>query len=165
MRDLWLSLHASLGSGIFRLSSPSQAYPSSGHTRQEHDTRHGSMSRTRWAVDGPEGSCIELGGRKFAENNDGAPMLCNLVCTSMGRHVHIDDCRGDPHDPEAVHFNARILPNPEQAKDFITHGLHWRRMGEFFVSASFDFLFMRLSGFKGNGNNDSMRSFKAYFSP
>ncbi|KAI9462918.1 hypothetical protein BJY52DRAFT_1221931 [Lactarius psammicola] len=34
----------------------------SGHTQQEHDTQHGSMSRTRWAVDGPEGNCIELGG-------------------------------------------------------------------------------------------------------
>jgi hypothetical protein len=91
------------------------------------------MSRTRWAVDGPEGSSIELGGRKFAANDDGAPMLCNLVCTSMGRHVHIDDCRGDPHDPEAVHISERIVPNPEQDKDWITHGLHWRRMGEFVV--------------------------------
>ena len=89
------------------------------------------MSRTRWAVDGPEGSCIELGGRKFAANDDGAPMLCNLVCTSMGRHVHIDDCRGDPHDQEVIHINERIVPNPDQAKDWITHGLHWRRMGEF----------------------------------
>ncbi|KAN0134237.1 hypothetical protein V8E53_008009, partial [Lactarius tabidus] len=99
-----------------------------GHTQQEHDTRHGAMSRTRWAVDGPEGNCFELGGRKFAANDDGAPMLCNLVCTSMGRHVHIDDCRGDPHDPEAVHISERIVPNPEQDKDWITHGLHWRRM-------------------------------------
>ena len=153
MRELWLYLHASFRSGIFRSSSPSQAYPSSGHPQQEHDTRHGSMSRTRWAVDGPEGSCIELGGRKFAANDDGAPMLCNLVCTSMGRHVHIDDCRGDPHDREGVHINERIVPNPEQDKDWITHGLHWRRMGEFVISASTDVLLMRLSGFKGNRNN------------
>ncbi|KAF8270132.1 hypothetical protein EI94DRAFT_1572312 [Lactarius quietus] len=98
-----------------------------GHTQQEHETSHGSMSRTRWAVDGPEGSCIELGGRKFAANDDGAPMLCNLVCTSMGRHVHIDDCRGNPHDnSEVLHINERIVPNPDQAKDWITHGLHWR---------------------------------------
>ena len=80
-------------------------------------------------------------------------MLCNLVCTSMGRHVHIDDCRGDPHDPEAVHINERIVPNPEKDKDWITHGLHWRRMGKFVISDSTDVSLMRLSGFKGNGNN------------
>ncbi|KAF8270133.1 hypothetical protein EI94DRAFT_1572289 [Lactarius quietus] len=97
-----------------------------GHTQQEHETSHGSMSRTRWAIDGPEGSCIELGGRKFSSNDDGAPMLCNLVCTSMGRHVHIDYCRGDLHDnPEVLHIDERIVPNPDQAKDWITHDLHW----------------------------------------
>jgi hypothetical protein len=132
MRDLWLSLHASLGSGIVYLSSSFQADSSLGHTQQEHETSHGSMSRTRWAVDGPEGSCIELGGRKFSSNDDGAPMLCNLVCTSMGRHVHIDYCRGDLHDnSEVLHIDERIVPNPDQAKDWITHRLHWRRMGEF----------------------------------
>ena len=108
------------------------------------------MSRTRWAVDGPEGSCIELGGRKFSSNDDGGPMLCNMVCTSMGRHVHIDDCRSDPHDSEVLHINERIAPNPEREKDWITHGLHWRRMGEFHMEALFEVLLIRLSGFKGN---------------
>jgi hypothetical protein len=101
-----------------------------GHPQQEHETRHGSMSRTRWAIDGPDGTSVELEGRKFSSNDDGAPMLCNLVCKSMGRHVHIDYCRGDPCDnPEAQHVNDRMVPNPDQAKDWITHGLHWRRMG------------------------------------
>lgn len=103
--------------------------PPLGHTRQEHETRHGPMPRTRWAVDGPEGSCNELGEHKFSSNDEGGPMLCNLQCMSKRRHVHIDDCRGDPHDPEAVHINERIGPNPEQAKDWITHGLHWCRLG------------------------------------
>lgn len=88
------------------------------------------MSRTRWAIDGPDGTSLELEGRRFSSNDDGAPMLCNLVCTSMGRHVHIDYCRGDPCDnPETQHINERMVPNPEQPKDWITHGLHWRRMG------------------------------------
>jgi hypothetical protein len=44
--------------------------------------------------------------------------------------VHIDYCRGDPHnDPEVLHINERMDPNPDQAKDWITHGLYWRRMG------------------------------------
>ena len=157
MRDLWLSLHSSFGFGIVCLSSSFQANSNSGHTQQEHETSHGSMSRTRWAVDGPEGSCIEFDGRKFSSNDDGAPMLCNLVCTSMGRHVHIDYCRGDPHDnPEVLHINERIIPNPDQAKDWITHGLHWRRTGEFATGILFEVLLMTFSGFKGNGRKDPM---------
>ena len=90
------------------------------------------MSRTRWVIDGPDGTSLELEGHKFSSNDDGAPMLCNLVCTSMGRHVHIDYCRGDPCDnPETHHINERMVPNPDQPKDWITHGLHWRRMGTF----------------------------------
>ena len=131
------------------------ANSSLGHAQQEHDTRHGSMSRTRWAIDGPEGNSVELDGRKFSSNDDGAPMLCNLVCTSMGRHVHIDYCRGEPHDnPEVMHITERMVPNPDQEKDWITHGLHWRRTGEL-VTLSFRLvLLMRSSGFKGNRNDD-----------
>jgi hypothetical protein len=165
MQELWLPLHSSFGFGIVRFPSSSQANSSSGHTQQEHETHHGSMSRTRWAVDGPDGSFIELGGRKFSSNDDGAPMLCNLVCTSIGRHVHIDDCRGDhPHNSEVLHINERIVPNPDQAKDWITHGLHWRRMGEFVLRSSFEALLIRPLGFKGNGNDDSMGYLKSYLS-
>ena len=142
----------------------SQANSSSGHTQQEHETRHGSMTRTRRAVDGPGGSFIEVGGRKFSSNDDGAPMLCNMVCTSMGRHVHIDDCRGDPHDPEVLHINEKIVPNREREKDWITHGLHWRRMGEFIAGTLFEVLLMRSLGFKGSRHNDSIRSLRAYLS-
>ena len=131
MRDLWLSLHTSPGFVIDHFPFSLQADSNLGHAQQEHETRHGSMSRTRWAIDGPEGSSVELDGRKFSSNDDGAPMLCNLVCTSMGRHVHIDYCRGEPHDnPEVLHIDERMVPNPDQDKDWITHGLHWRRMGE-----------------------------------
>ncbi|KAI9431439.1 hypothetical protein BJY52DRAFT_1423126, partial [Lactarius psammicola] len=63
-----------------------------GHSQQQHETSHGSMSRARWAIEGLEEDSVELGGRKFSLNDDGAPMLCNLVCTSIGRHVHIDYC-------------------------------------------------------------------------
>ena len=88
------------------------------------------MSRTRWATYSPDGTSLELEGRKFSSNDDGAPMLCNLVCKLMGRHVHIDYCRGDPCDnPETQHISERMVPNPDQPKDWITHGLYWRRMG------------------------------------
>ena len=93
------------------------------------------MSQTRWAVDGPDGASLELAGRKFSSNDEGAPMMCNLVCSSMGRHVHVEYCRSDPNGPcdsdDTQHINDRILPNPDTPKDAITHSLYWRRMGPF----------------------------------
>ncbi|KAH9059728.1 hypothetical protein EDB87DRAFT_1831890 [Lactarius vividus] len=104
-----------------------------GHTQQEHETSHGSMTETRWAVDGPDGASLELGGRKFSSNDEGAPMMCNLVCSSMGRHVHIDYCRADQNGPcDSVgiqHINDRMLPDPEKPKDAVVHSLYWRRTG------------------------------------
>jgi hypothetical protein len=104
-----------------------------GHPQQEHDTRHGSMSQTRWAINGPEDASFELEGRKFSSNDDGAPMMCNLVCQAMGRHVHIDYCRAEAgascENSETQHIPTRMVPNLDRAKDAVTHSLHWRRMG------------------------------------
>ena len=106
----------------------------SGHNQQEHETRHGPTSRIKWAIetgDGTDETVVKLEGRKFWSKNDGNPLLCNFVCTSMGRHVHIDYCRGDPCDnPGTQHINQRMAPDPDHAKDWITHDLHWRRMGK-----------------------------------
>ncbi|KAH8993667.1 hypothetical protein EDB83DRAFT_2304539 [Lactarius deliciosus] len=105
-----------------------------GHTQQEHETSHGSMTETRWAVDGPDDASLELGGHKFSSSDEGAPMMCNLVCSSMGRHIHIDYCRADadvngPCDAAEVrHINDRIVPEPEKPKDAVTHSLYWQRM-------------------------------------
>jgi hypothetical protein len=61
-------------------------------------------------------------------------MMCNLVCSTMGRHVHIDYCRRAGSNAtcsgvEVQHINARITPNPYEPKDAITHSLYWRRLG------------------------------------
>ncbi|KAK0446846.1 hypothetical protein EV421DRAFT_1707226 [Armillaria borealis] len=104
-----------------------------GHVQQEHETSHGSMSKTRWAVDGPAGTSIEINGHKFGTEDDGAPMMCNLVCQDMGRHAHVDYCRADAQtvatcgSTEIQHVRERLRPNPDQPKDFITHSLFWRR--------------------------------------
>ncbi|KAJ7091563.1 hypothetical protein B0H15DRAFT_836658 [Mycena belliarum] len=104
-----------------------------GHPQQEHETHHGSMSKTRWAVDGPDGTILELNGRKFGSDDDGAPMMCNLVCQEMGRHVHVDYCRADDavscNGPEKQHITTRLTPNPDRAKDWISHSLFWKRAG------------------------------------
>ncbi|KAH8114634.1 hypothetical protein DFH11DRAFT_1508479 [Phellopilus nigrolimitatus] len=104
-----------------------------GHSQPEHSTSHGSMSRTRWAVDGPNGTVVEFDGHKFESNDDGAPMLCNVMCSKMGHHAHIDYCRtSDPtacNDADLEHIKCPIEPNPDKPKDWITHELYWRRLG------------------------------------
>ena len=104
-----------------------------GHPQQEHETSHGSMSQTRWAVEGPDGTSLEHKGRKYSSNDYGAPMLCNLVCLEMGRHVHVDYCRAHDGTPcataEVQHIPTRMIPNPGRPKDFVTHSLYWKRSG------------------------------------
>ncbi|KAJ7696454.1 hypothetical protein B0H17DRAFT_398658 [Mycena rosella] len=104
-----------------------------GHPQQEHETSHGSMSRTAWSIAGPDDTVLELKGRKFASNDDGAPMMCNLFCQDMARHVHIDYCRATDDAPcdgqEVEHIAFPMEPNPDQPKDWITHSLYWKRSG------------------------------------
>ena len=84
-------------------------------------------------MDGDDSDVIELQGHKFATTDTGAPMLCSLFCTAQGRHTHIDFCRalsaGECRDPEVSHITVPIQPNPEKAKDWVTHELHWQRLG------------------------------------
>ena len=123
-----------------------------GHPQREHETSHGSMSRVKWSVEGAEGTALEVNGHKFATNDDGAPMMCNLYCADLGRHVHIDYCRSENpascSGAEIQHISTRVQPSPEKPKDWITHNLHWKRMGmlpSFSLSYSTD----SLAGFKG----------------
>ncbi|KAJ7491893.1 hypothetical protein FB451DRAFT_510870 [Mycena latifolia] len=104
-----------------------------GHPQQEHETSHGSMSRTTWSIDGPDDTILELNGRKFASNDDGAPMMCSIICRDMGRHVHVDYCRATDDAPcdglEVQHIDVPLAPNPDQPKDWISHSLFWKRTG------------------------------------
>ncbi|KAI5998937.1 hypothetical protein F5J12DRAFT_724706, partial [Pisolithus orientalis] len=106
-----------------------------GHPQQEHETRHGSISRTRWTVDGPDDAAVlEIEGRRSSTNDEGAPMMCNLVCQAMGRHVHINYCRSYEQadcvgNDQIQHIMKRLLPNPDRPKDYITHNFFWKRSG------------------------------------
>ncbi|KAF8607195.1 hypothetical protein BDV93DRAFT_488167 [Ceratobasidium sp. AG-I] len=103
-----------------------------GHPQRLHETSHGSMTTTQWAIEGADQNAIyELQGRKFGTGDEGGPMLCHLVCADQGRHAHIDYCR-DPDncsEPECEHITERMQPNPGQAKDWISHNLKWARSG------------------------------------
>ena len=104
-----------------------------GHPQQEHETRHGSMSRTRWTIDGPDDTAVlEVEGTRFSTNDEGAPMLCNLLCQELGRHIHIDYCRFGNEaactgNVEIQHIHKRLLPDPGRPKDYVTHSLFWKR--------------------------------------
>ena len=66
--------------------------------------------------------------------------MCNLVCSSIGRHVHIDYCRTDGNGPcggsEVQHITDRIAPEPNRPKDVVTHSLYWKGMGSLRVILS-----------------------------
>ncbi|KAF8340910.1 hypothetical protein F5887DRAFT_1062589 [Amanita rubescens] len=105
-----------------------------GHSQQEHETSHGSMSNVRWSVDGPDEEGLEVGGRRFSTNDEGVPMMCSLVCKAIGRHVHIDYCRAKTPaecraNNEVEHIAKKLQPEPDRPKDFLTHSLFWKRSG------------------------------------
>jgi hypothetical protein len=104
------------------------------NSQQEHETRHGSMSNARWSVDGPDEEGLEVEGRRFSTNDEGAPMMCSLVCQALGRHVHIDYCRAKTPsecrgNSEVQHIAKSLRPDPDRPKDFLTHSLFWKRSG------------------------------------
>ncbi|KAI0253468.1 hypothetical protein BJV78DRAFT_1153084 [Lactifluus subvellereus] len=99
-----------------------------GHTQKDHETSHGSMTQTRWAIDGPDEAGIELGGRKFSSDDEGAPMLCNLTCSYRLLPARSKNARCD--GVEVQHINTRMTPNLDKPKDAITHRLYWSRMGQ-----------------------------------
>ena len=99
------------------------------------------MTGIRWAINGLHGTSLELGGHTYYST--GAPVMCNLVCSSIGRHVHIDYCRADGNGPcgnsEVQHITDRISPEPDRPKDVVTHSLYWKRMGSLRVISSDSF--------------------------
>ena len=77
VRELRIHLHATPGY-VVQYQPPyviNHLLHGIGHPQREHETSHGSMSKTQWTVDGPDGTVVELDGRKFGSNDSGAPML------------------------------------------------------------------------------------------
>ncbi|KAG8956419.1 hypothetical protein FRC03_010886, partial [Tulasnella sp. 419] len=102
------------------------------HSQAEHDTKHGSMQNTSWAIEGDASAVIEVQGRKYAARDAGTPHMCSSVCSQIGRHAHIDYCRssdGSCQGNESLHIQDRMLPNPHRPKDWISHKLFWQRTG------------------------------------
>jgi hypothetical protein len=109
-----------------------------GHPQQEHDTRHGSMEHTTWFLE-EEKEGIEVGGHKYGSGDSGAPMLCSLVCKSLGRHAHIAGCVAGENDQcaggaEVQHVTSTRQMGRGVAKDWVTHNLYWKKSGQYFDS-------------------------------
>lgn len=97
---------------------------------------------------------MELNGRRFGTSDDGAPMMCNLICQSMDRHAHLDYCRTDPKQSCAgsdhEHITTHLAPNPDQPKDWISHKLYWRRSGmQFTPLVEISGIYFVILGFRG----------------
>ncbi|KAI0089043.1 hypothetical protein BDY19DRAFT_993275 [Irpex rosettiformis] len=95
------------------------------HVQQLHETSHGSMSRTRWAVE--DNSSVEVNGRRFGTNDDGAPMMVNKLGSAshsmlLKRYAVFDGA-------DLQHISSPMAPEPNRAKDFVSHSLHWARLG------------------------------------
>ncbi|KAG8922982.1 hypothetical protein FRC02_011492 [Tulasnella sp. 418] len=89
------------------------------------------MENTKWVVEAS--STVELLGRRFAGRDGGGPQLCNMVCSQLGRHAHIDFCRTNPshicQGPDWEHSEEIVYPQPDRKKDWISHALYWARTG------------------------------------
>jgi hypothetical protein len=106
-----------------------------GHPQPEHDTSHGSMAQTEWFIEGDDSAVLEVRDHKYATGDSGAPMLCSLVCETLGRHVHVDSCRPG-EDGNCVGADLEHIDGSGGNKDWITHQLFWARSGELDISTS-----------------------------
>jgi hypothetical protein len=136
MCELRILLYTTAGYDMRPSARSAEAYHSlqKGHSQQEHETSHGSMSNVRWSVDGPDEEGLEVEGRRFSTNDEGVPMMCSLVCKALGRHAHIDYCRAETPaeckvNNEVEHITKKLQPKPDRPKDFLTHNLFWKRSG------------------------------------
>lgn len=96
------------------------------------------MDQTAWTFEGDDAMIREVGGRNFSTGDVGDPMLCNMVCAELDRHVHVDFCRSPPEDEctddTVEHIRAEMSPEPSRPKDWITHSTYWSRTGWYRIS-------------------------------
>jgi hypothetical protein len=86
------------------------------------------MSNTRWVLEDNDAT-IEVAGHKYATGDSGEPHICAILCTSLKRHVHIDECRSRSHGSDVKHIGSGTGPG---GQDWITHKRFWARNGALF---------------------------------
>jgi len=91
------------------------------------------MEQTKWFLE-EETEGVEVGGHKYGSGDSGAPMLCSLVCKSMGRHAHVADCVTGERDQcvggsEVEHIATTRRHSVKGAMDWVSHNLYWKKSG------------------------------------
>ena len=91
------------------------------------------MEQAEWFFD-EENEGVEVGGHKYGSGDSGAPMLCSLVCTSLGRHAHVVDCIAGEHGQcaggaEVEHIAVARRNDVKGAMDWVSHNLYWKKSG------------------------------------
>ncbi|KAG8962040.1 hypothetical protein FRC05_005627 [Tulasnella sp. 425] len=127
-----MSIAFTIANSLARTVATYALYVLVGHLQPEHDTAHGSMVHTAWIVEGNTDAVVEVNGRLFSAQEDGAPQLCSSLCRNLGRHAHIDYCRnsnGQCQEAESEHIDVPMLPNLNRPKDWISHKVFWARTG------------------------------------
>ena len=124
--------------GRIRTSKPRLIQILSDHAQEVHVTSHGSMVNTSWIVEGDSTAAFEVNGHRFASGDSGAPMICSMVCSQMGRgHLHIDTCRTDTSGNCAGGDGVRHIRetnNTHRRLDWIVHDKFWERSGPSHIS-------------------------------
>ena len=95
------------------------------------------MVNAVWFVHGDDDGTVEVEGRKYAAGDSGDSMLCNMVCKSLQRHIHVDSCRaGDDREcgggPGIQHIDDTTSSKKE---DLVSHRIFWDRSGKRHLSS------------------------------
>ena len=91
------------------------------------------MEQTKWFLE-EETAGVEVGGHKYGSGDSGAPMLCSLVCKSMGRHAHVADCvsgedGGCAGGSELQHIANTRGHAVKGSMDWVSHNIYWKKSG------------------------------------
>jgi hypothetical protein len=104
-----------------------------GHPQQLHKTSHGSMKRTKWIIEN-DGEAV-IHNRRYTTGDEGIALLCTIVCSETGRHVHVDQCRAPPGqcggEEELEHITGATGHRGREVSecDWVAHRLFWDRTG------------------------------------
>ncbi|KAK4689286.1 hypothetical protein P7C73_g826, partial [Tremellales sp. Uapishka_1] len=117
-----VSLHSPARYAFYKVALLLTDPPLTGHREREHETRHGNMTKSQWTMS--DSMAVNIGGHKFGSGDDGAPMLCNIVCSARHpRHTHVAFCQTPDSEQkctgdELEHIAETMTPDPDRAKEW-----------------------------------------------
>lgn len=85
-------------------------------------------------IEGPNAQDVDptysIDDQTYGHGDQGATMLCHMLCAKQGRHMHVDFCRDpDNHEQPLCKHIPSQQPESDQSKDWISHATYWERAG------------------------------------